>query len=83
MKLQRRLSRKENPLPWSLLRKGLNLQKHWKASEDTEEEDQDSSDDDDDDGDEISHLATRISRAWIKQKKKNLVPKKDKKEKAK
>ena len=53
-----------------------------KASEDTEEEDQDSSDDDDD-SDEIAHLARKISRAWIKRKKKNLVPKKDKKGKAK
>ena len=50
-----------------------------KASEDTEEEDQDSSSSSDDDSDKIAHLTRKISRAWIKRKKKNLVPKKDKK----
>ena len=53
-----------------------------KASEDSEEEEQDSYDDEDD-SDEIAHLERKISRAWIKRKKKNLVPKKDKKGKAK
>ena len=53
-----------------------------KASEDSKEEEEDSSDDEDD-SDEIAHLARKISRAWIKRKKKNLVPKKDKKGKAK
>ena len=39
--------------------------------------------DDDDDNDEIAHLASKMSKAWIKRKKKNFVPKKDKKGKAK
>ena len=53
-----------------------------KASEESEEEEEDSSEDDDDD-DEIVHLAMRISKAWIKRKKKSFVPKKNKKGKAK
>ena len=52
------------------------------ASEEFEEEEEDSSDDDDD-NDEIAHLARKISKVWIKRKKKNLVPKKDKKGRAK
>ena len=36
----------------------------------------------DDDDDEITHLARRISKTWIKRKKKSFGPKKDKKRKA-
>ena len=55
-----------------------------KAVEESEEGQEDSFDDDDDKKDEITHLAKRISKAWIKRKKKKgLVPKKDKKGKAK
>ena len=49
-----------------------------KALEESEEDEEDSSDDD-----EIAHLAKRISKAWIKRKKKSFVTKKDKKAKAK
>ena len=53
-----------------------------KVPKDSDEEERDSSDDEDD-SDEIAHLARKISRVWIKKKKKNLVPNKDKKGKAK
>ena len=53
-----------------------------KASEESQEDEEDSSKDDDND-DEIAHLARRISKAWIKRKKKSFVPKKNKKGKAK
>ena len=52
-------------------------------SEEEEEEEKESSNNDDDDNDKIAHLARKISKAWIKRKKKNLVPKKDKKGKVK
>ena len=49
--------------------------KAMKVAEDSDE----SSEDDDDEKDEIAYLARRISKAWIKRKKKGFVPKKDKK----
>ena len=52
-----------------------------KASEELKEDEEDSFDDDDDD--EIAHLAKRISKAWIKMKRKSFATKKDKKGKAK
>ena len=52
--------------------------KAMKASEESKEDEEDSSDDD-----EIAHLARKISKAWIKRKKKSFVPKKDRKGKAK
>ena len=53
-----------------------------KAIEDSDEDEDESFDDDDDEKDEIAHLVRRISRAWIKRKKKKgFVPKRDKKEK--
>ena len=52
-----------------------------KASEESEEDEVDSSKEDDDD--EITHLARKISKVWIKRKKKGFIPKKDKKGKAK
>ena len=49
-----------------------------------EEEELSNDDDDDDEKDDIAHLAERISKAWIKRKKKKgFVPKKDKKGMAK
>ena len=48
-----------------------------KASKESKEEEEDPSNEDDD-SDEIAHLVRNISKAWIKRKK-NLVPKKDKK----
>ena len=48
-----------------------------KSAEELEEDEEDSSEDDDDN--EIAHLVRRISKAWIKRKKKGLVLKKDKK----
>ena len=52
-----------------------------KAAEETKEEEEDFSDDE---KDEIAHLEKRISKAWIKRKKKKgFVPKKNKKGKAK
>ena len=48
-----------------------------KIVEDSDEDK--SSEDDDDERDEIVHLARRILKAWIKRKKKDFVPKKDKK----
>ena len=57
--------------------------KAMKAAEVSKEEEKDSSNDDDE-KDEIAHLAERISKAWIRRKKKKgFVPKKDKKGKAK
>ena len=48
------------------------------------EEEEDSSDDDDDKKDEIAHLVEKISKTWIRRKKKKcFVLKKDKKGKAK
>ena len=55
-----------------------------KAAKKSEEDEKDSCNDDDDEKDEIAYLAERISKAWIKRKKKKgYVPKKDKKGKAK
>ena len=54
------------------------------SKEEEEEEDSSNDDDDDDEKDEIAHLVERISKAWIKRKKKKgFVPKKGKKGKAK
>ena len=58
----------------------LRSSKAMKVVEESEEDEEDSSEDDDD---EIAHLARRISKAWIKRKKKGVAPKKDKKGKAK
>ena len=53
------------------------------SDEEKEEEEEEHSNDDDDD-DEIADLAKRISKAWIRRKKKKrFVPKNDKKGKAK
>ena len=41
-----------------------------KAAKDSDEDEDESFDDDDDEKDEIAHLAKRISKAWIKRKKK-------------
>ena len=64
-----------------------NSSKAVKTAEESEEDEEDSSDydyDDDDEKDEIAHLAKRISKAWIKRKKKKgFVPKKDEKRKTK
>ena len=59
--------------------------KAMKATKELDEEEEDPSDDnDDDEKDEISHLVERISKAWIRRKKKKgFVPEKDKKGKAK
>ena len=56
-----------------------------KASEESYEDEEEPSDDNDDDKkDEITHLAERISKAWIRRKKKKgFIPNKDKKGKAK
>ena len=52
--------------------------------EEEEEEEEEHSNDDANDDDEIAYLAKRISKAWIRRKKKKrFVPKKDKKGKAK
>ena len=56
--------------------------KAMKALEESEEDEEDSFKDDDDD-DEIVHLARKISKAWIKRKKKSFILKKDKKDKTK
>ena len=57
--------------------------KAMKAAEE-EEEEESFYDDNDDEKDEIAHLVERISKAWIRRKKKKgFVPKKDKKGKAK
>ena len=53
-----------------------------KVSEESKEDEEDSSDDEDD-NEKIAHLARKISKAWIKRKKKNFAPKKDKKSKNK
>ena len=50
-----------------------------KAIEDLDKDESSEDEDDDDEKDEIAHLARRISKAWIKRKKKDFVPKKDKK----
>ena len=56
----------------------------FKAMKPLEEEEEPSNDVDDDKKDEIAHLPERISKAWIRRKKKKgFVPKKDKKGKAK
>ena len=48
-----------------------------------EEEEEPFDDDDDDEKDEIAHLVERISKDWVRRKKKKgFVPKKDKKGKA-
>ena len=57
--------------------------KAMKAIEDLDKDESSEDEDDDDEKDEIAHLARRISKAWIKRKKKDFVPKKDKKGKAK
>ena len=58
--------------------------KAMKASEETDEEEEPSSDEDDGEKDEITHLAKKISKAWIRMKKrKALLPKIIKREKPK
>ena len=56
-----------------------------KASKESDEEEGEEPSDDDDEKDEIAHLAERISKAWIRRrkKKKGFSPKKDKKGKPK
>ena len=49
-----------------------------KVVEDSDK-DEDESFEDDDEKDKIAHLARRISKGWIKRKKKGIAPKKDKK----
>ena len=44
-----------------------------KASEESDEEEEEPSDDDDDEKDEITHLAERISKVWIRRKKKKRI----------
>ena len=56
--------------------------KAMKASEEFEGDEEDSSSSSSS-SDEIAHLARKILKAWIKRKKKNLIPKKDKKDKTK
>ena len=67
------------------IHKRSNSSKALKASEEFDEEEEESFDnEDDDEKDEIAHLAERISKAWIRRKKKRgFVPKKDKKGKVK
>ena len=53
-----------------------------KASEELEEEKESSEDEDEEEKNEISHLAVKISKAWIRRKKKKgFPPNKGKKEK--
>ena len=65
-----------------ITQKKFSSSKAMKVVEDSNE-DEDESSDDDNEKDEIAHLARKISKAWIKRKKKSFVLKKDKKGKAK
>ena len=65
-------NRKSKSIALKSTQKKSSSSKAMKAKEESEEDEDESSDDDDDDEkDEIAHLAERISKAWIKRKKKN------------
>ena len=82
MKLMRRTTKKANPLPST--KKRSSSSKAMKAVEELHEEEEPFDDEDEEEKDEISHLAEKISRAWIRRiKKKRVTPKKDEKGKTK
>ena len=65
-------NRKGKSIALKFTQRKSNSSKAMKAAKETEQEEEDSSNDDhDDEKDEIAHLAERISKAWIKRKKKN------------
>ena len=73
-------TKKRKSIALKSIQKMTQSSKAMKASEESEEDEEDSFNEDDD---EIVHLARKISKAWIKRKKKSFVPKKDKKGKVK
>ena len=75
-------TRKGKSIALKSTQKNTNSSKAMKSLEELEKNEEDSFDNDDDD-DEIAHLAKRISKAWIKRKKKSFGTKKDEKGKAK
>ena len=74
-------TKKRKSIALKSTQKRTSSSKAMKTAKESEEHGKDSSDDEDDD--EIAHLARRISKAWMRRKKKGLVMKKDKKCKAK
>ena len=85
MKPPEESNRKGKPIALKCTQRKSSSSKAMKATKDLDlDEDESSDDDDDDEKDEIAHLARRISKTWIKRKKKkSFVPEKDKKGKAK
>ena len=78
-------SRKGKSIALKSTQRRSSFSKAMKASKEIDEEEESPDDEDEEDKDEIAHLAKKISKAWIirMKKKKDFVPKKEKKGKAK
>ena len=75
-KVSEETTRKGKSIALKSTQKRTQSSKAMKALEESKEDEEDSSEDNDDD--EIAYLARRMSKSWIKRKKKSFVPKRTK-----